>query len=133
MKKRSEAILLASFVIVSAGSQAAVLYWVTNASLRLSLGLALLVMIYWAAIRLSLAERAIDLVTPAQHPRRFVRLRADVEKLLDQIRRLNWIAVDGSRGVRDLEETQRLMDSMEEWLKKHVTRIRESAGRADEP
>ena len=124
--------LLALFVLTASAAEAIVLYWVEDRSLRLSLGLLLLALIYWASTRLALVERTRDLLTPPLHPRRFHRLRADVVRLLEEIRRLNALALDQGPGAGDVEETAREMDSIEVWLKDHVGRIRDSVGKADE-
>ena len=124
--------LLALFVLMASGAEAIVLYWVDDRELRLSLGLLLLVLVYWAANRLAVAERARDLLTPPLHPRRFHRLRADVVRLLEEIRRLNQLAVDRDAAVGDVEETAREMQAVERWLGDHIGRIGESVGKADE-
>ena len=129
--KKVQALILAAFTLTAGSLQGAVLYAIDDRATRLSLGLALLVIVFWAGARLSIVERSIDLVTPPLHPRRFRKLRSNVEKLLEEVRRLNWIAVDGTQGVRSPEETERLMDDIEGWLKDHIGRIRDSAGEGD--
>ncbi|NIQ55088.1 MAG: hypothetical protein GWN71_17355 [Gammaproteobacteria bacterium] len=62
------------------------------------------------------------------HRRRFVRLRAQVQQLLDEIRRLNWMAVDAERGFRDRETAAEEMDAIEDRLKDMIADIRSTAG-----
>jgi len=70
-------------------------------------------------------------VGPRAYVRRYNQMRNLVGELLDEIRRLNWTAVDGKSGVRGEEETIELMDSLEDSLKALVGRIRDAAGEDD--
>ncbi len=66
--------------------------------------------------------------------RRYRKLRAQVELLLAEVRRLNWMAVDRDSGVRDRKEAVAEMDAIEERLRDLVSEIRRQAGVAsDEP
>lgn len=68
--------------------------------------------------------------TPAERvrKRRFTRLRSQVQQLLDEIRRLNWMAVDAERGFRDPEQAAEEMDKIEDRLNKLIAEIRSTAG-----
>jgi len=47
---------------------------------------------------------------------------------LEEIKRLNWLAVDADRGVRDRDELLREMDAIEDRLNGMIEGIREVAG-----
>ncbi len=67
-------------------------------------------------------------------PRRYPRLRARVDLLLVEVRRLNGIAVDGHRGFRDPKEAVAEMDAIEERMRDLISEIRREAGVvSDEP
>ncbi len=119
-----EAIILVAALI----GDAVVLYFGDDPATRLALGLVLLIPIVWSSARLGV----VDLVTESRedrvHRRRFVRLRAQVQQLLDEIRRLNWMAVDAERGFRDRETAAEEMDAIEDRLKDMIADIRSTAG-----
>lgn len=96
--------------------------------LRLSLGLLLLALIVWASARLGVVDLVMQSPAERVHKRRFVRLRSQVQQLLDEIRRLNWMAVDAERGFRSREKALREMDRIEERLKDLIAEIRTTAG-----
>ena len=105
-----------------------VLVFVDDPWRRLLLGLLLLAVIVWSSARIGV----LDLITgaPAEpvYKRRFVRLRGQVQQLLDEIRRLNWMAVDVERGFRSRDAAVQEMDVIEERLKKIIEEIRGTAG-----
>ncbi len=47
---------------------------------------------------------------------------------LEEIKRLNWLAVDADRGTRDRDELLREMDAIEDRLNGMIEGIREVAG-----
>jgi hypothetical protein len=105
-----------------------VLVFVDDPWRRLLLGLLLLAIIVWSSARIGV----LDLITgaPAEpvYKRRFVRLRGQVQQLLDEIRRLNWMAVDVERGFRSRDAAVQEMDVIEARLKKIIEEIRGTAG-----
>ena len=59
----------------------------------------------------------------------FRELRSQVVLLLEQVRRLNWIAVDAERGFRNQDEATREMDDIEDKIRGIITDVRRAAGR----
>ncbi len=119
-----ELILLLSF----AAAEAVVLYFVEDQAARLSVGLLLLAPMIWLSSRLGLADLITQSPSARVHKRRFTRLRGQVQQLLDEIRRLNWMAVDAERGFRNREKALREMDVIEVRLKDLIQEIRSTAG-----
>ncbi|UCC71212.1 MAG: hypothetical protein JSV86_12555 [Gemmatimonadota bacterium] len=115
-------------LIIALLADAAVLYFGNEPAARLSLGLLLLAPIVWASARLGVVELVTQSPSDKVHKRRFVRLRAQVQQLLDEIRRLNWMAVDAERGFRSRETAAREMDKIEGRLKALIEDIRGTAG-----
>jgi hypothetical protein len=123
-----EAIILIAALL----ADAAVLYFGAEPAARLSLGLLLLAPIVWASARLGVVELVTQTPSDRVHKRRFVRLRAQVQQLLDEIRRLNWMAVDVERGFRSREAARGEMDNIEIRLKDLIEEIRGTAGKMAE-
>ena len=113
---------------------AVVLYFQSDSTLRMFLGLLVLPIILWAGTRLEVLEILAKQPRWAAHGRRFRELRSQVVMLLEQVRRLNWIAVDADRGFRDRDQAMREMDTIEEQLREMISEVRKAAGRpTDEP
>lgn len=111
--------------------EALVLYFLDDRSLRLYVGLALLLPISWTFARTQVAEVISDLPISLRR-RQYSEMRAHVMRLMDEIRRLNWLAVDADRGFRSRDEATREMDAIETRLKDLVTEVRRAAGRASQ-
>lgn len=119
-----EGIILVAALIANG----AVLYFVTDPATRLSLGLLLLALVVWAASKVGVVDMVTQLPAERVHKRRFTRLRSQVQQLLDEIRRLNWMAVDAERGFRSRETALGEMDRIEGRLKDLIEEIRSTAG-----
>ncbi len=119
-----EALILVAALIANG----AVLYFGTDPAARLSLGLLLLALVVWAASKLGVVDLVTQLPAERVHKRRFTRLRSQVQQLLDEIRRLNWMAVDAERGFRSRETALGEMDQIEGRLKDLIEEIRSTAG-----
>ncbi len=104
------------------------LYFGTDPSVRLGVGLLLLAVIIWLAGRLGVVE---FIMRSLSGRRRFMRLRRTVRHLLTEVRRLNWIAVDVERGYRNREAAAQEMDAIEKRLLNLVREIRSTAGKLD--
>lgn len=124
----ARAIIEPLVLIAAAVADAAVLFLVDDSTWRLALGLFLLAVIIWSSARIGVADFASK--PPADHVyrRRFVALRSQVQQLLDEIRRMNWMAVDAERGFRERDEALREMDSIAQRLKEMIEDIRRTAG-----
>lgn len=108
--------------------EALVLYFAADPLLRLVVGLLLLAIIVWASARIGVADILSQSPPETIHKRRFGLLRAQVQQLLAEIRRLNWIAVDIERGFRTRDRALRDMDTIEERLRGLIAEIRSTAG-----
>ena len=108
---------------------AVVLYFPVDAAPRLIIGLLLIPMILWAAIRLEIDEMPPSLRRWESRGRIFRELRSQVTLLLEQVRRLNWIAVDAERGFRNQDDAMREMDEIEDEIREIITDVRRAAGR----
>ena len=108
--------------------EALVLYFAADPLLRLIVGLLLLAIIVWASSRIGIVDILSQSPTETIHKRRFGLLRAQVQQLLAEIRRLNWIAVDVERGFRTRDRALREMDTIEERLRGLIAEIRSTAG-----
>jgi hypothetical protein len=124
MRSTLEAVVL----LVSLIAEAVILFMTDDPWARTSLGLLLLAPIVWSSARLGVVELVTQSPSDKVHKRRFVRVRSQVQQLLDEIRRLNWMAVDAERGFRSREAALREMDSIEERLKDLIAEIRVTAG-----
>ena len=82
--------------------------------------------------RVGVIDHFVQLGRRTNYSRRNKRMRALVDDLLNEIRRLNAVAQDGKRGVRGAEETTRLMDTSETEIGAIVKRIRETAAEQDD-
>ena len=109
--------------------EAGVLYFLEAPTLRLALGLALLLPITWMVARTRVVE-AIGDVPIAIRRRQFGDMRSHMVLLLDEVRRLNWMAVDEDRGFRDQDQATEEIDAIEKCLHTLVGEIRRTAGRA---
>jgi hypothetical protein len=124
----NRATLVAIILIVAVIGNLAVLYFVEEPMARLSLGFLLLAIIVWSSSRLGLVEMVTQSPAERVRKRRFTLLRAQVQQLLDEIRRMNWMAVDADRGFRSREQALREMDQIESRLKGLIAEIRNTAG-----
>ncbi len=116
-------------LVVALVGQAVVLYYVDTPLTRLSFGLFLLAPIVWASSRLGILELITHTRAERVYKRRFVRLRSQVQQLLDEVRRLNWMAVDADRGFRNRKQALKEMDRIEERLRELIQQIRDAAGK----
>lgn len=128
MNTRVERIRLTVTLLLLGGADAAVLFFVADRQLRFILGVLLLAPIVLVSSQLGVAEYFRSLVKPTIRDRRYIQMRTLVDRLLEEIRRLNATAVDGRRGVRDSSKTVEMLDSIESGLGDLIGRIRLAAG-----
>ena len=130
---RAPKIVLLGVLFITLLMEGAVLYFMEDRTVRLYVGLALFLLIGWMMSSAQVAEVIGDLPERIR-PRRYPRMRAQVMLLLAEVRRLNWLAVDGDRQFRNSEEVVSEMDAIEERMKGLVSEIRREAGVvSDEP
>jgi signal transduction histidine kinase len=122
------AVLEPIILITAVVADSAVLYFVDDPTWRLALGLLVLAVIVWSAARIGVADLLTRSPVDRVYKRRFVHLRSQVQQLLDEIRRMNWMAVDAERGFRDRDQALREMDSIAQRLKGLIEEIRTTAG-----
>ena len=108
--------------------EAAVLYFVENPGQRLALGMALLLPIVWMIARTRVVE-AISKLPIVIRRRQYSEMRKHVVLFMDEVKRLNWMAVDADRGFRSQDEATNEMDAIEKRLLGLVSEIRATAGR----
>ncbi len=125
--QRAPKVVLLAVLAATLFMEAAVLYFMEDPTVRLYVGLALFVLIGWMFASSQVAE-VISRIPEPLKPRRYPRLRARVDLLLVEVRRLNGIAVDGHRGFRDPKEAVAEMDAIEERMRDLVSEIRREAG-----
>ena len=119
--------LFAAFLV-----EAAVLYFVDDPMARSVVGVLLIFPIVWIVVRTNTVEMISDIpdIRDLDKKRHFKGLRSRVVQLLDEIRRLNGMAVDAERGFRDRDEAMREMDRIESHLKEIISEIRSAAGQS---
>ncbi len=108
---------------------AIILYVPVDAIQRLIIGLLLVPIILGAGVRYEMTTLRGTQSVWASRGRVFRELRSQVVMLLEQVRRLNWIAVDAERGFRNQDDAMREMDEIEEEIREIVTDVRRVAGR----
>ena len=89
---------------------------------------ALIAPMVWATVRLTQLDAQAVTRSAPRPPRRFSQRRTRLVGMLEEIKRLNWLAVDADRGTRDRDELLREMDAIEDRLNGMIEGIREVAG-----
>ena len=108
-----------------------VLFFVEPAGTRLFFGLVLLLPIMWPAVwmaRHGLIGKVTEIVTDPSRRRQFLKLRSLTGQLLEDVRRLNWLAVDVKRGVRRNEGSAADLEAVKRRLHELVDRMTAAAG-----
>jgi len=127
--KPTTPIILYLLVIGAFATQGVVLYFGSPPFQRLGLGLLILAMIVWAAIRLEKVERAVRAMRQRRYRRQYYHLRFLVDQLISEVRRLHGMAFDGKRGFRDNAQASVEMDAIEARMHDLVKTIRQEAER----
>lgn len=121
-----------AFLVVAVIAWAAAVYLLRGPVARTAVGLLLLWPIMVMYNRLSGVDVSLprDRWVPSKrfHKRRFLRLRERVDRLLDEVRRLNRLAVDAERGFRSRDAAGKQMQAIEARMGELLDEIRESAG-----
>lgn len=103
--------------------------------LRMVIAAFLLLPIIYAADGIGIAPLLNVMPDRRERHRRFGVLRSEVMQLLDLVRRLNWLRVDQSRGVRPEKDLKAEVAAAERRLDEILAEIRRVAGQPsdDEP
>ncbi len=115
-------------LVIAILGESATLYFGTDPTVRLGVGLLLLALIIWLSGRLGVVEFILRSLSGR---RRFFRLRRTVQSLIAEVRRLNWIAVDVERVYRSRDAAAKEMDASEQRLLDLVREIRTTAGKLE--
>lgn len=110
------------------------LYYVEDPATRVGAGLLFLAAIIWAAGRLRVVEMVLESVRiePAEERRRHRNLRSTVDLLIADVRRLNGLAIDATRGFRDSGAAIKEMETIENHMVDVIKQIRAKAGLTDQ-
>ena len=128
MQGRSQLYALTTVVIGATVALGFIVYFVDAQHVRAGFAWLMVIPIVLGGARLGVAEDAMRRRNPTRDARRFLPLRGHVDDLLEQIRRINGIAVDARCGIRVQAEASEMMDSIEERLMALVGEIRTAAG-----
>ncbi len=129
-----QTILFTVGLAVAVVGLALTLYFVDDRATRVGAGLLFLAAIIWAAGRLRVVEMVLDSVAiePVDDRRRHRNLRATVDLLITDVRRLNGLAMDASRGFRDQAAAMKEMEGLEAHMIDVIKQIRAKAGLTDQ-
>lgn len=129
-----QTIVLAIVLAVAVFGLGLALYFVQDPMSRVGAGLLFLAAIIWAAGRLRVVEIVLETVRidPVEERRRHRNLRATVDLLIDDVRRLNGLAIDAKRGFRDRAAAVKEMESIEGHMVDVIKQIRAKAGLTDQ-
>jgi hypothetical protein len=120
--------IVATIVLVGLATMGAIIWYVEEPGLRLPFAVLAIVPVMWAAIWASKKGLTEEFRPPPMHKRRYLKLRAKVKMLIDEITRLHWTIVDGRRGLRPASEVQKEADQIEERLHTMIGELRQAAG-----
>jgi hypothetical protein len=129
---RAPKIVLLGVLFAALLLEGAVLYFMEDRTTRLYVGLGLFLLVGWMLASPQM-EEVIREMPERIRQRKYPRMRQQVQLLLAEVRRLNWMAVDGHRGFRNRDEAVAEMDAIEERMKDLVRNIRLEAGVESEP
>jgi hypothetical protein len=129
-----QTIVLAIALAVAVIGFGLALYFVQDPASRVGAGLLFLAAIIWAAGRLRVVEIVLESVRiePVEERRKHRNLRATVDLLIDDVRRLNGLAIDANRGFRDRDEAMKEMESIESHMIDMIRQIRAKVGLTDQ-
>jgi hypothetical protein len=129
-----QTIVLAIALAVAVVGLVLALYFVEEPVSRVGAGLLFLAAIIWAAGRLRVVEIVLESVRidPVEERRKHRNLRATVDLLINDVRRLNGLAIDATRGFRDRDAATKEMESIETHMIDVIKQIRAKAGLTDQ-
>jgi hypothetical protein len=118
-------VLLAALLFLSG-----VVVWVREPGGRLVLSLVAVSAALWAAFTVAGSGRRSPLPAGADR-RRYHRLRAQTDVLLDRVRQMNRVAAQARAGRRPPDDAEEELNRIEEEVYLLVPELRRAAGRAD--
>ena len=129
-----QTIVLAIALAVAVIGFGLALFFVQDPASRVGAGLLFLAAIIWAAGRLRVVEIVLESVRiePVEERRKHRNLRASVDLLIDDIRRLHGLAIDANRGFRDRDAAVKEMESIESHMIDVLKQIRAKVGLTDQ-
>ncbi len=114
-----------------------VLGFVEPAGTRLLYGLLLLLPIMWPVVwltgHLGLMAKVRETVTDPSRRRQFFKLRAITVQLLEDVKRLNWLAFDAKRAVRREEDITEELAAIKRRMHEFVDQMPAAAGFSEPP
>ncbi len=120
--------IVAVIVLAGLAAMGAIIWYVEEPGLRLPLALLAMIPIMWALIWASKKGLTEEFQPPPMHKRRYLKLRAKVKQMIDEVTRLHWTIVDGRRGLKPASQVQKEADVIEQRLHDMIGELRESAG-----
>jgi hypothetical protein len=121
-------IFLNAVLLSSIGAEVFILYSVSVPVVRLGLGLLPLTPIMWASARLGIVDRFARALDERKRVRRYVRFRARVVQMLEEVKRMNWVVVDMERGFCSEEAAKDELEAIQTRLRKLVDGLPDVAG-----
>ena len=109
-----------------------ILYFFSEPMVRLVLGLGAIMPIALISASVGLPERFNQEETKPLKPRRFLALRSNVDRLLGEIKRFNWLVYDKERGVRRAGSVESDLEACRAGMEEALRRVFETAGKPDE-
>ena len=108
-------VILGTLFVAAIIIDGVMLYVVEPASTRLLFGLLVLAPIIWPVVWATRHFGVIGKMTQKANDqarrRRYNKLRSHVESLLEEVKRLNWLAVDVKRGFKKKEDTRKMAEA----------------------
>lgn len=124
----TQRILLAAVLFTSFAIGYYALYFVTNPTARLILGMFALISVMWTSSYVGLIDRMASALDERRRLRRYPQLRSRVVLMLDEIKRMHWLVVDMDRGFRDKDTGRAEMEGIRQRLVELVEGLPEVAG-----
>lgn len=121
-------VLLGVGLVASFGAGVYVLYFVADPAMRMIFGLISLVSLMWTSSYLSIVNRVVRAVDDRRRLRRYPKLRSRVVQIVDEVKRMHWLAVDLDRGHRNGEAVHAEMEVIQRRLSELVESLPEVAG-----
>lgn len=123
--------VLALAMLAAVIAEAYVLFYVEDPQLRLGFGMLLMVLAVGPFAPISRLPEPDDSIAQLRPPRHFSLLRRWTTEFLREVRRLNWLRFDATRGITSRTNTIREIEAIEARLSLIIDEIKQAAGRMD--